>query len=196
MATQDKHSITFTSAILQVAELGVSRPPVSLGYGGDWGTGWMSPGGYEGGVEIKLENTLAPKVDDRFLGKVGDIITEKKAMMSVTLNYYTLENLNKAWGGVLTEVAAVVGVPAYQHLRIGSETGVKNWQWGAEGYWDDNGVIRPTRAIGIGNGLKGASVVMDRKKQIGIKLDIEFVFDDSIAGGLLLDVWRHIGDAL
>lgn len=196
MATASKYNITFTSANIYVAELGVARPDVSLGLGANWGTGWMSPGGYEGGVEIKLDNTLAPKVDDRFMGAVGHVITDKKAMMSATLNYFTLENLNKAWGGVLTEVAAAVGVPAYEHLAIGGESAVKNWQWGAEGYWDDNGTRRPARAIGIGNALKGSGVMMDRKKQISIKLEIEFVFDDSFAGGKLLDVWRHIGDAL
>lgn len=191
------YNITFSSANLWIAEVGTPSPAAGLGYGLAWPTGWLTPSGYEGAVNLKLENTLAPKIDDRVMGAVGHVITDKKASMSITLNYFDLENLNLAWGGTLTEVAAAVGVPAYKHLAVGSQSTVKNRLWGVEGFWDDNGTRRASRAIMMGNALKGSEIVYDRKKQIGIKLEIEAVFDLSKpTNSQLVEMWQHIGDAL
>jgi len=198
MATQIKpYTITLTHGTLFIAPPGTVYPTPSLPVGGFWPDGWESPGGTEGGISVKLENTLKEKLDDRAMAEVGFEIVNQKLTVSTKLNYFTLKNLQLVWGGRYLEVDPVVGTPGYELLEGGGSSATQDFQWGIEASWNDRGIRRPARLCFLGIALNGSELMFKRDEQIGISLEIKGLFDlNQPEGKQLFRFWRNTKDAL
>jgi len=197
MAKIQPYTITLTHGVIYLAQPGTAYPTPALPYGGMWPDGWESPGGTEGGISVKLENTLKEKLDDRAMAEVGFEIVNQKLTVSTKLNSFTLKNLQLVWGGRYLDVDPTTTVPGYELLEGGGSSATQDYLWGIEAGWNDRGTRRPARICFKGMALNGSELMLKRDEQIGIALEIKGLFDlEQPEGKQLFRMWRNTKDVL
>jgi len=179
--------------------VGTTRPDESVAYGAAWGAGWEELGYTATPLTVNLEREFINKMVEQALSKVGKFISGETLTLETTLAEFTMDNLQLAWGGTVTEVAAAAGQEGYEELKGGGSICLSTLQWGFEGLYQDAACENqwPVRFFCIGEAEMGGQLEFGKTVQTGIPLRIEASEDlDQPAGQRLYHWLKVTADAL
>lgn len=200
MATYKKaENIVISAGELYVAALGTTKPTTNLAFNGVWPDGWRSMGFTSDSVAINIEREFMDKMVEQAMGKIGSEVIGETLTVTTTLAELTMQNLQKVWDGIYTEVPATVGNRGFERLQGGGSGCAETILWGIEAsYLKESTCVRyPIRFFCVGEGGRGGELTFKKGEQTGIPFTISGSHDLSQAlGRQLFDMYKITAEAL
>jgi len=126
--------------------VGEALPADSVAYGADWGGNWVNLGYTNTPVSMGYTNTKYKIIPEQLTAPVKQRITAEDLAFEFTLIEMTGVNLALALNGTAEDTAAGVGQVGKTEVKMGGDSEVHEYTFGAEGeYVDDDGNSFPIR---------------------------------------------------
>lgn len=114
-------NVVVGAGTLYVGPSGTARPADTVAEGTEWASPWVHVGGTEEGVTFTYDQEVVWIRIEEQSTPVKGIKSITNVRLQAGLSEETMENLQRAIGGVLTTIAAGVGQPGVKNLAL-SET--------------------------------------------------------------------------
>jgi hypothetical protein len=161
---------------------GSAEPAVTVASGGNWPAGWTEIMLSKNPVSVEYAYEVVDFETQQHLAPVGRAKKSEKFSVETVLSELTGTNLGTAMGiASVTTVAAVAGVPGYEHFSVGDTNVINVFSWGFEG---DTTTGYPMRLfVWRASVAAGVKLEFGKDDYTGVPLRVEALADTTKAKG-------------
>lgn len=182
---QQVSDIILTPVQVFYAPVGTAIPADTVAVDAAWPTGWVKLGYTNDPLKMSYTFDVVEAEVQESMTAVARKKAKEKVSLETTLAQLSLDQLQLAFAGAVTNQAASSGVPGKEEMDLGGSSSLPIKMWGFEGsYTDDSGNTFPIRAfVWKATSASGGDLSFGTDKYVNFPLKIDALADMSKAKG-------------